>query len=49
MPKVVIRFEIADAYDADKLHEDLCLTVHEGDLEARKKLEMFVIDIEHLE
>lgn len=42
---VVIRFEIATDYDADTFHEDLCLSIHEGNPDASKRLMAKVFDI----
>lgn len=45
---VTIIFEILDPeYDEDQLHEDLCLSIHEGSFEALHRLEKNVTNVVH--
>lgn len=44
-----IVFETNEEYSADQLHEDLCLAIHESDLDALYRLDKNVSDIKAAE
>ena len=52
MMEITITFEVSEKLDestvlplADALHEDLCLSIHELNYEALKRLQDYIVDI----